>query len=136
MEKEVHNKIDTIMKKERACTSITKRKGRQVKGTPRMMQTSVDDSAVTLCTTVAREEVVKKKAEADSSSCSRCESRQSNKSVDGNTDGKEDDNEIPISAEKSKEGETLNEGSSCVRLLIKGNLGRNHSWESDGRDSN
>ena len=30
----------------------------------------------------------------------------------------------------------LNEDSSCVRLLIKGNLERNHSWESDGRDSN
>ena len=30
----------------------------------------------------------------------------------------------------------LNEDKSCVRLLIKGNLERNHNWESDDWDSN
>ena len=36
-EKAVCNKIDTITKKERPCTSITQRKGRQARSTPKMM---------------------------------------------------------------------------------------------------
>lgn len=111
-EKKVRNRSTPLWRRERACTSITKRKGTQVKDDadfdmkaaeavwpnfktffeqfkdhPALGPESVDDSAITLCTTVAREEVVEQEAEADTPSGSRCPSRQSNKSAAGDTDG-------------------------------------------------
>ena len=66
----------------------------------------MEDSAVTPSSIVAVEEVVEQEGETHTPSSSRCPSRQSNRSVGGDTDSEEDD-EIQIPAKKSKEGTPL-----------------------------
>ena len=66
----------------------------------------VEDSVRTPSTTVAREGVVETEGEADTPSGSKCPSRQSVKSVGGETDSEEKDEDISIPAKKAKEGET------------------------------
>ena len=62
----------------------------------------MEDSAVTPSSIVAAEEVVEQEGETHTPSSSRCPSRQSNRSVGGDTDSEEDD-DILIPAKKSKE---------------------------------
>ena len=63
---------------------------------------SVEDTAVTPSSIVAAEEVVEQEGKSHTPSSSRCPSRQSNRSVGGDTDSEEDD-EIHILPKKSKE---------------------------------
>ena len=135
-EKEVCNKIDTIMKKGKGMYVSYQKKGetgkeytqdeadfdleaaktswpnfktfyQRFKDHPALGPGSVEDTAATPSPTVAREEVVEQEGElGDTPSSSRCPSRQSNKSIGGDTDSEEDDDEIPVPAKKPKEGET------------------------------
>ena len=59
-------------------------------------------TAVTPSSIVAAEEVMEQEGETHTPSSSRCPSRQSNRSVGGDTNSEEDD-EIHIPAKKSKE---------------------------------
>ena len=68
-------------------------------GSPTMFCTS---TAVTPSSIVAAEEVVEQEGETHTPSSSRCLSRQSNRSVGGDTNSEKDD-EIHIPAKKSKE---------------------------------
>ena len=133
-EKAVCNKIDTILKKGKQMYINYQKKGEtgkeytqddldldieaaelvwpnfktfleRFKDHPALGPGSVDDSAVTPGPSVAREEVVEQEGEAQTPSSSRCPSRQSVKSVGGDSDSEEDDDEIPIPAKKPKEGE-------------------------------
>ena len=67
---------------------------------------SVDNSAVTPGPSVARVEVAEVEGEAETPSSSRCPSRQSVKSVGGETDSEEEGDEIPIPTKKAKMGKT------------------------------
>ena len=67
---------------------------------------SVEDSAMPQSSTVTREEVVELERETDTPSGSRCPSRLSIRSVGGDSDSKEEEDEIPIPAKKAKVEET------------------------------
>ena len=67
---------------------------------------SVEDSAMPQSSTATREEVVELERETDTPSGSRCPSRQSIRSVGGDSDSEEEEDEIPIPAKKAKEEDT------------------------------
>ena len=118
-EKEVCNKIDTIMKKGKGMYINYQKKGEtgkeytqddapfnleaaeaawpnfktffeRFKDHPALGPGSVEDSAMPQSSTVAREEVVEPEREADTPSGSRCPSRQSIRSVGGDSDSEEE----------------------------------------------
>ena len=130
-EKAVCNKIDTITKKGKAMYVNYQKKGEtgkeytqddaafdleaaeaawpnfktffeRFKVHPALGPGSVEDSAMTPSTTVAREEVVEMEKAVDTPSDSRCPSRQSIRSVGDDTDSED----VPIPAKKAKEEET------------------------------
>ena len=129
-EKEICNKIDTIMKKGKSMYVNYQKKGEtgkeysqgdadldteaavaawpnfktffeRFKDHPALGPGSVEDSAVTPSSIVAAEEVVEQEGETHTPSSSRCPSRQSNRSVGGDTDSEEDD-DILIPAKNRK----------------------------------
>ena len=130
-EKEICNKIDTIMKKGKSMYVNYQKKGEtgkeysqgdadldteaavaawpnfktffeRFKDHPALGPGSVEDSAVTPSSIVAAEEVVEQEGETQTPSSSRCPSRQSNRSVGGDTDSEEDE-DILIPPKKSKD---------------------------------
>ena len=133
MEKEVCNKIDSILRKGKSTYVNYQKKGEtgkeytqeeadldleaaeahwpnfktfyeRFKDHPALGPGSVDDTAVTPIAT--REKVVELEGDVSTPSSSRCPSRQSNKSIGADSDSEEEEDEIPIPAKKAKGEET------------------------------